>query len=532
MSYQIRFSDPSNYLTIEDNTVNTELSLGFVGKHYINYAPVISENFLHLLENFSSVSAPVNPVKGQIWFNSEINDLNVYNGTNWKLVGVIQKSASPPSNPNIGDLWVNVNSKQLKMYIGPNELNQDWLLIGPEHSLNNTGMFIDTLYDNSINPEAHDVILLSVYKETELTTPLEVIAIISRDEFIPKSYTYLPNISIIKKGINLISADAKFWGTALNAENLIVNNEPITAETFLRSDQNNIVAEQFIIENDNGLLVGDSSKFAITTNSTSTEFHSYNNEIVVKVNNTTPIFYIKKTGIGINKFNPSETLDVNGTVKITGSLEIVLDEDNPLITVNKNSTTVNTIFNAKNIVIEKVDYNTNLHLLSEESTRQFNSNGIDIGYLEEESFLSGAWVGTSVSTKIGINATESTAEQFIMSISKNGSVIIDGFRANAIGSRLIDLNRQSGKLTRISVDLPYIYFYSVTNNSSEYGCQLYTVLANRSGDLCTFTLLSNNSCEYQELYWKKITFFKITNDSNNFDNIKAAIEQINQNWKN
>ena len=73
MSYQIDHTDKPNYgtITVEDQTVNVEKSVGFVGKNYTGYSKVIAENFLHILENFASATAPTNPVVGQLWYDSE-----------------------------------------------------------------------------------------------------------------------------------------------------------------------------------------------------------------------------------------------------------------------------------------------------------------------------------------------------------------------------------------------------------------------------------------------------------------------------
>ena len=59
MSYTIDHSDKPNYgsITVEDQTINQEKSISFVGKNYTGYAKVIAEDFLHLLENFAKATA-------------------------------------------------------------------------------------------------------------------------------------------------------------------------------------------------------------------------------------------------------------------------------------------------------------------------------------------------------------------------------------------------------------------------------------------------------------------------------------------
>ena len=67
MAYQVTFTDATNpakpSITVEDQALNTQTSLTFVGKNYAGYAPEIAKSFLHLLENFANNNAPSNPVE-------------------------------------------------------------------------------------------------------------------------------------------------------------------------------------------------------------------------------------------------------------------------------------------------------------------------------------------------------------------------------------------------------------------------------------------------------------------------------------
>lgn len=68
-------------------------TLTFVGKQFIGYGDFINENFLHLLENFASTSAPPNPTPGQLWYDTTGDVMKVWNGTTFDVVG----SVSPDS---------------------------------------------------------------------------------------------------------------------------------------------------------------------------------------------------------------------------------------------------------------------------------------------------------------------------------------------------------------------------------------------------------------------------------------------------
>jgi len=68
MAYEIEFTDSVNKgsITVEDNSINTETSLGFPGRNLSDYGKVLIEDLLHLLENFANNNPPNNPVRYNI----------------------------------------------------------------------------------------------------------------------------------------------------------------------------------------------------------------------------------------------------------------------------------------------------------------------------------------------------------------------------------------------------------------------------------------------------------------------------------
>ena len=79
MPYIVRFSDTDNTtpITVADNTSNTETSLVLPGKNVSGYGKIIAENFIHLLENFSNADPPLAPVPGQLWYDSDNQNLQI-----------------------------------------------------------------------------------------------------------------------------------------------------------------------------------------------------------------------------------------------------------------------------------------------------------------------------------------------------------------------------------------------------------------------------------------------------------------------
>ena len=180
MTYQVTFTEATNpakpSITVQDQTLNTQTSLTFVGKNYAGYAPVIANDFLHLLENFASNNPPSNPVEGQLWYDNStgVSLLKVFDGTIWTAAGSIKKAGTVPAaaNSNPGDLWVDTTTAQLYVFSGSN-----WLLVGPQFSSGKlTGPVVDTIIDTSNNNLFFD---LPRYRPSELS------------DIVPVSYTHL-----------------------------------------------------------------------------------------------------------------------------------------------------------------------------------------------------------------------------------------------------------------------------------------------------------------------------------------------------
>jgi hypothetical protein len=130
MPYIVNFTDRENKtpITVFDNTSSTDTSLTFPGRNVTGYGQIIAENFLALLENFSSANEPVNPVEGQLWYDSTDGILQIWDNTSWKAASGIQKGPSEPAIPDskVGELWVDTTNQQLRIYTGTR-----WLLVGP-----------------------------------------------------------------------------------------------------------------------------------------------------------------------------------------------------------------------------------------------------------------------------------------------------------------------------------------------------------------------------------------------------------------
>jgi len=83
MSYVINNSRGNIVAVVPDGTINTTAtSVNLVGRGVTPYGLPENENYVYLLENFASSTAPLAPVLGQLWYNSSSDIISAYNTSN------------------------------------------------------------------------------------------------------------------------------------------------------------------------------------------------------------------------------------------------------------------------------------------------------------------------------------------------------------------------------------------------------------------------------------------------------------------
>jgi hypothetical protein len=227
MAYSITTTSGGFVATVQDATINTTAtSLTLIGRDYAGYGAFLNENFVHLMEHFAANTAPAKKLTGQIWYDTSVSTLKVWNqGANiWKPVGSSISQAGAPASGSPGDLWFDTANNQLYAW---SDDDSDWILIGPPSTLAGSGAVVTTITDSSSN--SHVVIQFKVNNN--------IVGIISYDAtFTPQ--TAIAGFATIKPGFNLVSTStltgAQFTGDASNA--LFLNG--VGANQFLRSDQN------------------------------------------------------------------------------------------------------------------------------------------------------------------------------------------------------------------------------------------------------------------------------------------------------
>ena len=83
MSYIINNTRGQVVAVVADGTVNTTATdLSLVGRAVTDYGTFENENYIYLLENFANPTAPLQPVLGQLWYNSATDVISAYGSGN------------------------------------------------------------------------------------------------------------------------------------------------------------------------------------------------------------------------------------------------------------------------------------------------------------------------------------------------------------------------------------------------------------------------------------------------------------------
>ena len=348
MSYKINKTNGDLLVELTDgviDTVSTDITL--VGRNYKGFGEAFNENFVKIVENFASTSAPSNPLEGQLWYDTGENRLKIYDGTSFRTAGSPTVSSNQPTNLVSGDLWIDNAENKLYFWDGT-----DLVLVGPEYNSTQgkTGLEAVTMVDTSNQTRT----VLAMYIGGVLA------GIYSRFQFTPRvDYNIIPYA--VNRPINIgfnptVVSEFKYQGTAISAENLVDDQGNSYSPTeFVRTnerDSNNAVVDQqmegaLFVKGDEGLIVGygDSQYAAFKTvnsgTTTSVELKQLGYDFSIRVpqgNDFIDAFTLDTSTarIGIYQDTPTATLDVTGDGKFTGDLTVGGN-----LTIEGTTTTIN-----------------------------------------------------------------------------------------------------------------------------------------------------------------------------------------------
>ena len=309
MAYTINKTDGTVVATITDGTVDTSTSLQLFGKSFSGFGEGLNENLVKLLENTASTSAPTAPLRGQLWMDTNTNQLKVYDGSSFKPTGGAKAQASEPTSASAGDLWIDTDDDQVYVYTG-----SAWLLVGPVYTSGQTlsGWKIETLASSGGNK-----VVSSMYAGNTR------VAILSKETFTP-SVTQT-GFASIKAGLTLNSTlGAVFEGTNTQAATIDTSGTTNTSSTliaggnFLRADAADSTTGTLTVDTDGGVIIGDAQELSITvaSNDVTVAQTSQDKDLKVTVNDGG----VTKTPLQLTGADGG--IDITGDVTVTGNLTV------------------------------------------------------------------------------------------------------------------------------------------------------------------------------------------------------------------
>jgi len=244
MAYIINTYNGQQLTVVNDGTVDESTDIKLIGRNYAGFGEILNENLVHILQSFAGPSEPPRPLAGQLWYDSANKIIKFYDGQRFRIAGGAEVSNIQPSGLANGDFWWEDEGQQLYVYNG-----SEFVLVGPV-STGGEGvsqLTAATVKDNVANNR-------TVLK---VTVNDQVLAIISKDEFtLDDSANPITGFSAIKKGFNLASdvsyPDIKYWGTAYNADRL----GGIQAAEYIRNTGATTFNDIVTFNTDDGFYLG------------------------------------------------------------------------------------------------------------------------------------------------------------------------------------------------------------------------------------------------------------------------------------
>jgi hypothetical protein len=287
MAYIINKTNGTQLTVVEDGTIDQSTDLKLVGKNYAGYGEIQNENFVALLENFSSAQQPGRPLAGQMWFDSSSSKLKFYDGAKFRTTGGAEVSGSQPAGLTEGDFWWDQTNKQLYANTG----DGGFVLIGPQSTGESVSQFVTTEVRDTLGDTK--TVLRAVVNDVTIFVISDVQFTVDTSSLDP-SDTSFQGYDVIRQGITLrnttdttggvTSGAHRFWGTATNAlklggvdaSNFVVSTTGqdsifSTPARFQTTDGISVGPSnelQMKVDNTNGILtntVGDNIEFRVTS---------------------------------------------------------------------------------------------------------------------------------------------------------------------------------------------------------------------------------------------------------------------------
>ena len=334
MAYIVNKTDGSQLVSITDGTVDNTTSLYLFGKSYSGYGEYLNEDLVRLLENSAATASPAAPLRGECWFDTNTNQLKVYDGTAFKPTGGAKSQSAQPTSASAGDLWINSDDDQLYFRTS----SSTWQLVGPVYSKGQTlsGWKVETINDSFGSSR----VISSMYNGNTR------VAITSSVTFTPASAP--SGFPEIYAGITMSNAlGATFAGTTTTAANLNISGTANTSGTviaggnIMRKDTAQTMAGVLTISTDSGLRIGAANDLQLTVSGVDSVISNVTEggDIDIQVNKDgatiTPIKIDTANGrVGIFTSSPTVPFEITGDVRIVGNLSVSGEYANTTSNIN------------------------------------------------------------------------------------------------------------------------------------------------------------------------------------------------------
>lgn len=118
MAYTILNTDGTILARVVDATINTTAtSVTLVGRDYTGFGQYYNQNLVTLLSNSALNTPPIQPIKGELWYDTVNKKIKVYDGS-FSNVGAVTMSDTVPTQIASGDFWYD-SANQGMNFISP-----------------------------------------------------------------------------------------------------------------------------------------------------------------------------------------------------------------------------------------------------------------------------------------------------------------------------------------------------------------------------------------------------------------------------
>lgn len=470
MSYIINKTDGTVLTEVVDGTIDqTTTDLTLVGKNATSYGELFNENFVKILENFSSTTQPNNPITGQLWYDTSEGRLKVYDGNGFRVAGGTIVTNSVPSSFGQGDIWIDSYRKQ--MYFNDGSVGGQGFLAGPIYNAQQgqSGFEVTDVVDtNNIN---HVVVKLYVAQT--------LIGIYSKDTFTPSAsipgYTGSidPGFNVANQsGIKSNIPTSKAY--ALIAEDLTLKS----AEDFVSTTNDSSMIGTLTLTNSTPLILGSSQSNQIRSTPSALEIisQSANQNFSLNLLNSSGsrigLFVDAQAArVGIYTSTPTATLDVDGDVRVRGDLIVEgatttinttnISIEDLLIEIGKVASPSNSTANGGGILLGGGADGDKTITWSSSTDSWAMSENVDLAAgkvysIDGASVLSHTQLGITVTSAPGLTSVGTLSGLQVVNLGFTGSTISYIHSVNADGDVILapkgagSVNVSSKKITNVA----------------------------------------------------------------------------------